>query len=323
VSAPSRRYRLYHRRFDPRYLEYPPSCRPGDLTVEGMDMHVALGRLYRSHYRDTLGFLPADLHPRYFTFNTSPVDRCIRSAESFLLGLYPPADPNEVVAFETATEGTSDLMVQGDNCPEISAANSAFQKGPIATQFVHDNYPIMKEAFDALNLTESYSSFSTFCGWAIAFNCSEHSVAPPWLTEPVMNVSQRMQALSQFDTYASAPRGLHGSYLLRHVLRDADRQIGNANGKKMALFSAHDTSLAACLVALGFRDVRIPFYASHVDFEYWRTEEGVLSLRVVYNGTPVVLDPFNATVVPFDDFRTFVQPFLAQCPNVESWEAYD
>jgi acid phosphatase len=137
-----------------------------------------------------------------------------------------------------------------------------------------------------------------------------------------MAVAQRMQALSQYDTYANASRGLYGSYLLRHILRDADRQLGNANGKKLAIFSAHDTSVASCLVTLGFTNVVIPFYSSHLAFEYWRSESGVISLRVVFNGSPVVIDLFNASVVRLDDFRTVFQPFLAQCPNVESWEAY-
>lgn len=181
----------------------------------------------------------------------------------------------------------------------------------------------MKAAFDVFGLDKSYASFSTFCGWAIAFNFRQTAVGPEWLTDEVMNVSQRMQALSQFTTYSNAPRGLYASYLLRHILKDADTQLGNANGKKMAIFSAHDTSVAACLAAFGFTDRKIPFYASHLAFEYWRNETGKINLRIVYNGTPVVIDLMNAAVVAFDDFRTVFQPFLAQCPNVESWEAYE
>jgi hypothetical protein len=55
------------------------------------------------------------------------------------MGLYPSLDANEVLSLETATEGTSDIMVQSDNCPEIGKATAAFQKGPVATQFIDDN----------------------------------------------------------------------------------------------------------------------------------------------------------------------------------------
>jgi hypothetical protein len=104
-------------------------------------------------------------------------------------------------------------------------------------------------------------------------------------------------------------------------LRDADAQIAGATKVKMGIFSAHDTSVAACLVALGFTDVHIPFYRSHLAFEYWRGQNGVLSIRVVFNGIPVLVNPFTETVVPLDDFRTVIQPFLDFCPNVVSWEA--
>jgi acid phosphatase len=319
VSAPARRYRLYHRHFDPRYVEFPPSCRAGDLTAEGMTQHLDLGRAYRQNY---FSFLPELLHPDHFTFVTSPVDRCIRSAEAFLLGLYPSESPNEVLYLQTGTETTSDLMVQGTACPEIDAANQAFQNGAIVQQFMNDTWPIMKPAFDILGLSKNYSSYAQFASWAVAFNCSETAEGPPWLTDEVMNVSQRMSALTQYGTFANATRGLYASYLLRHILRDADTQLGSATGKKMAIFSAHDTSLAAALVALGFTEDHIPFYASHLAFEYWRSDDGLIKIRVVFNGKPVLIDPFMEEVVPFDDFRTVVQPFLAHCPDVESWEAY-
>jgi acid phosphatase len=317
VSAPSRRYRLYHQHLDPRYVDYPPSCRPGDLTWEGMDQHIRLGQVYRDHY---VSLLPPRLDPSFLSIASSPVDRVLRSAEAFLLGLYPPQNPNELLIIETATEATSDLRIAGSVCPALAAARDEFGNSEAAANFAAENYPVMKEALDALGFDGSWASLSTFSQWVIAFNCSQTAKTPPWLTDEVMAVSQRAQAFDQYDTYANASRGFYASYLLRHLLRDADAQLGNSNGKKFALFGSHDTSLSAVLEALGFSDVHIPLYASHLAFEYWRDQDGGIWIRVVFNGDPVEIDLFGADFVRFDEFSTVMRPFLTACPEVNNWE---
>jgi hypothetical protein len=286
-----------------------------------MDQHFRLGSLYRSHYLDQLHFLPRLLNPSFVSLSTSPVDRCVRSAICFLLGLYPPQDANEVLAIETATESTSDLMVSGVTCPELGQARTAFGNSPQAAQFAAEMYPRVQAALDALGLDGSWASLSALSQWAIAFNCSQNAPTPGWLTDDVMQVCQRAQAFDQFDTFANASRGFYGSYVMRHIIRDADRQLGSANGKKIALVGTHDTSLSAVLSTLGYSDVHIPLYASHIAIEYWKTQTGIV-IRFVFNGSPVVIDLFNQSVVPFDDFRTVIQPFLTSCPEVDSWELY-
>jgi hypothetical protein len=122
--------------------------------------------------------------------------------------------------------------------------------------------------------------------------------------------------------FMNASRGLYASYLMWHVLRDADAQLGSANRKKMALFSTHDTSLAAVLALLRFKEAHIPLYPAHIAIEYWKNPAGTLFVRFVFNGRSVEIDLFEQSVIPFDEFSTFVRPLLTGCPDVDSWEMH-
>jgi acid phosphatase len=283
-----------------------------------MDQHVRLGRLYRSHYGD---FLPPRLHPQYFSLTTSPVDRCVRSAECFFLGLYPSTSTNEVLYFETASEMTSDMQLEGDRCPEIAQAKADFNNGPVPRGFVEQNYATLKPALDAVGLPGSVGAFGRLCGWAIAFNCSTTSTGPPWLTDAAMDVCQRFEALTQFVQFRDASsRGLFSSYIMRHVLHDAAVHIGTE--KKMGFFSTHDTSLSAILASLGYTDSHVPLYASHIAIEYWEDAEGDIWVRHVFNGVPVGIDLFDGdNLVRYDQFLDVMRQFWDHCPNVGTWES--
>jgi acid phosphatase len=224
----------------------------------------------------------------------------------------------------TASESSSDIMMETARCPEIAAAKQQFNAGPTVKAFVNDNYATVAAAFRALNLSKSQSSYSTLCGWAIAFNCSDNAQAPVWLTDDVMAVCQRAQALWQYDTYANATsRGLYSSYIMRHILWDADVHIGASSEKKFAFFSAHDTTVAPILVALGFTDVHVPLYASHIAIEYWRDSSGEILVRFLFNGEPIRLDLFaGRTVVRFDEFRRMMEPLWNHCTNIGNWETW-
>ena len=70
---------------------------------------------------------------------------------------------------------------------------------------------------------------------------------------------------------------------------------------KFFLFSGHDVTIAAVLVALGYVDLTAPpYFASHLAVELWQLDKP--HLRFVYNGDVV---PFRGKdLIPLDEFKS-------------------
>lgn len=325
-TAPSRRYRFYHHRLDPRYVDYPPSCRMGDLTEIGQNQHIHLGSTYRQYLVDKLHFLPEKLDPSFIELVSSPVDRCYRSCESFVDGLYPPQNPNEVLSIETGTDDISDLVVSGGYCKELSDAMDAFREGPEVTTFITENLEYLQPGLTALGENVTWRGIKNLCGWMIAFNCSD-SPRPTWMTDTLVATCSRESQLDQYGQFSrkSVPRGLYGSYSLRKMLNAADERLADSkSGKKFAVYSAHDTTIAAINVALGHVENEMPPYTSHLMAEYWKNhDDGEIYIRWVYNTEPLKLDLFGGKeVVRLDNFRFEMTPLLQHCLERDEMNYY-
>lgn len=317
-SSPARRYRYITKKFDQRYVDYLPNCRPGDLTIYGQNQHVKLGNMYRDYLVNELHFLPSKLDPRLVKLVSSSVDRSFRSAESFLMGFYPPTDVNEVLDMETGSATTSSMIISGGNCKDVEQAINKFHESDEYKAILDKYYPTLKESLDALQLDKSYHGFDSLCGWVIAFVCNDTIRTPSFITDEVIDVCNKVQAVHQYNTFASAKSpGLVISYTMRHMLKLADDFLVGKSPKKFALLSAHDTTLAALLTLLGYKDEIIPPYASHIAMEIWEDVDREKYVRFVFNGKPVQIASLNNDVIKYDDFRTYVQPLIDYCYEIE------
>ena len=315
-TSPNGHYRLVHHAIDERFVPYPPTCGNGHLTVEGMEQHLSNGRQYRQHYIDDLDFLPKKFDPSLFTFVSSPVDRCFRSAESFIFGLYPPIDPNEVIDIQTGSDAVSSLVVPGENCEEAEDFIDKFRHGPKYEEFINRTYDDLKDGLNYFKLPKSFEGYDQLCSWVISFTCNDNVQLPSFVTDKVIDKCYEVCAFNQFGTFKQAPSpGLMGSTAVRQAMEIVDNAITGGNGKKFSLLSAHDTTVAAYLTLLGYTDEkRPPPYASHLAMELWKDKHDELYVRYVYNGEPVELPDFdNQTIVRFDLFRHHIASLIDYC----------
>ncbi|KAH0786303.1 histidine acid phosphatase [Histomonas meleagridis] len=314
-TSPSRHYRHVFHKIDERYVDYPPSCQTGDLTTEGMIEHLELGKAFRKYLVDTLKFLPEKLDPKILQFLSSPVDRCFRSAESFINGLYEPANSNEVLTIQTGSDSSSTLVIKGGPCKELTEALHEFESGEEMFSVVKDTYPYVKDALSALGIGEcTYSNVKSLCSWTAAFSCSDNEL-PKYITQTVIDRCNDFNGYLQYQRYHRLKYGpgLAASYILRDAFRVADESLGTMNGKKFTLLSAHDTTISAVLVALGNLNKYMPPYASYLSMEIWRAKDQQLYVRYVFNGEPVVISAFNESLVRFDDFRHSIAKSIDYC----------
>lgn len=317
-TSPSNHYRRVYRKVDERMIAYPPTCGNGDLTVEGMEMHYNIGQLYRRYLVDKLHFLPEKFDPSYFKFVSSPVDRCFRSAESFIYGLYEPQNQNEVISIQTGSDSCSSLTVPGENCQEATDFTNEFRYGPIYDAFVNETYPIIKDALNYFGFGKGFNDYDQLCSWVISFMCNPNARFPSVINESIITECFRINSFNQYGMYRQAPsKGLHVSTAFNQAMRIADEALGNSNGQKFTLLSAHDTTIASYMTLLGqIDDSKPPPYASHLAMEIWADESNERYVRYVFNGQPVKLSDFNGeTVVRYDEFRTVMAPYVDHCKS--------
>ena len=316
-AAPSKYYRYYQQNLAVDAIEYPPSCRAGDLTTLGMKMHYDLGAQYRKYLVDDLGFLPSNMKPNMFEFYSSPVERSFRSAESFISGLYPPKSDNEVLTITTGATESNPLDPQ--MCKEFADAKAEYMKSEQYAQFIEEIWPKLEDAASYLGLEKSVENAHLICGWAVAFNCSVGSNAPAFINDEFMNACRRDTWMTQYGLFNYTA---DHAVLASPVLREALRIINNAlksNDKKFALLSAHDTTLGAILTLFGvFKDV-VPQYASHLAMEILLDKENNNEkyVRFTYNGEELSIPLFdNQSIIKFDDFCKKLEPLIQHCQDI-------
>ena len=314
-AAPRSFYRYYHQIFDENMIQYPPSCRAGDLTTVGMKMHQELGSKYRKYLVDDLKFLPEKMKPSYFSFYSSPVERTFRSAESFIAGLYPPLSDNEVLQITMGTAASN--PINAETCKEFVDQKAEYQKSDIYTNFINSIWPDLQEAAEYFQLEKSNENAHTICEWAVAFNCSVGSVGPTWMTDNFMKACRRDTWMSQYGLYNyTTNHSVLASAPMRQVLANMENAILD-DRKKFSLLSAHDTTLGSILVLLDNFEERevVPQYASHIACELFYNDNQEKFIRFTFNGIELTIPHFGESMIPYDEFVKYITPYLDHCQD--------
>ena len=316
-SAPNNRYRYYEQILDPLTAEFPPSCRPGDLTIEGMQQHIELGSLYRDYLVNDLKFLPEKMNPLYFNFISSPLERTFRSAESFINGFYPPLSSNEVLSITCSSEHLSPLYVSSNSCLDFKEMSNNFSKSEEYLNQYQEFWNQISNIGEILGLNYSISNTHLICGWLVALNCTEGSRFPNFITLKNLETCRKEISFSQYDLYLSGKNnGIAGSATMRLILNIIDNALLNINEKKFTLLSSHDTTLSSILVMLGLKFEYVPPYASHLAIEFWKDLNEKVFIRFIYNGDVLNVPNFNDSLIPFDSFRSFIDPKTKFCQEI-------
>ena len=311
---------VFYRRYKVVYddeTSFPGNCNVGDLIIEGMRQHENLGKSYRQRFVNETKFLPESFDPQYFYFTSSYIERTFRSQEAFIVGLYPIRSNNEVIVVEMAGESHSPLFPNTGMCADQKKQSDEYLASD-AYSNLSSYYDVLKDGLDAVSLSSSISDINKFCEWAIATNCKAEN-SPSFLTQSIIDSCHSVLANGQFVRYSVGERGIAASYILREMLYILDKRIEGKTNVKFAHFSAHDTSLAAILVALvpNQRFNNIPPYASHVTSEVYKGPNGKLYIRYLYNGEIVKIDGTDSYgLMSYDEFRKLVDPFLQFCQDV-------
>ncbi|XP_064613887.1 lysosomal acid phosphatase-like isoform X2 [Liolophura sinensis] len=265
----------------------------GQLTKEGMREHYQLGQFYREYYKT---FLNASYDRFQISVRSSNLDRCLLSAECHLAGLYPPTDtflPNvtwQPVPIHTVPEKNDSVLALQAPCPAYDKAYDDILHSDIVKEEEKRNKDFYIFVGEKTGL--GHENISNIWPVADTLYCeSRHNFSlPSWVNSSIINKLRTLESFSFTLMYnTTLLQRLKGGPLLKVMLENMNNKINRINGTldaeraRMYMYSAHDTTVAALLSALGvFNDISPP-YAASVILELHEDPANTYYVKVFYN----------------------------------------
>jgi hypothetical protein len=309
-------HRRNHMRYDPDLLRFKPSCKAGDLIVEGQHQHHELGAFFRRYYVDHLKFLPERYDPRYIFIRSSEVERCQRSAMALLSGLFPPLSPDDIIEYETGTPVLEMLHPQKSQCKDLEDAWDKWVSSPEYLKRKENAKPYLKPISDSVDdKWDTEEARWMFVGdWIGTIACTYHNFTNPLVTTDVIKVGFDAVEFYSHGFYTTFGRGISGAPIMREILRNIENRLSGKTEYLFCLLSAHDVSIVAALCLLGYNNQHWAPFRSYFITEVWKADDEQLYLRFIYNSKEVNVDFMNnKTLFKLSVFKSRVQKYLNYC----------
>ncbi|EAY19630.1 Histidine acid phosphatase family protein [Trichomonas vaginalis G3] len=314
-AAPLVHPRRIRRILDQRLAEFPANCQMGDLTVEGMTEHAELGAAFNKYIVNQLKLLPDYLDPTLIQARATWYERTYHSCISFLKGLYPIQDPNEVVDITVGTKDFDVVHPTKDMCPDLADLRNRYFNSDDYKQIYNEVLPVAEPLYTFTNTSDkSPEGLEKICDWAITYYCNEQDLTEI-ITDDLVAKCRKLQIahfykLNFFDKEKLA---IGAAPIFREIFRVMDQSLNEESTTKLNIISAHDSVIAFVLSALGigndFTDP--PPYASYIVMEVYMLNQEPY-VRFIYNGEVLDLGD-GQQVMKLHNFRQKLDPYLQQC----------
>ncbi|CAH3173890.1 unnamed protein product [Porites lobata] len=291
----------------------------GQLTQVGMRQEYKLGQLLKHLYVDKYKLLNSSYLLKEIYVRSTDVDRCIMSAQTQLNGLYPPQGRQiwrknldwQPIGVHVVPKKEDYLLRPFDyNCPRLNEIIEKSRQDPEYQNMAKKNKELL--SYISLHANKTYTLANGYQVYDTLFCEDSHNLTrPSWATngttwEAMRNMSN-FQMKWLFDSPEKAK--LTGGSLVGAIVENMKNHI-EPTCKKLHIYSAHDTTVAALLSALNLYDGISPAYSSAVMVELYSDENDDkkdMTVRLLYrfgqSTEPRVLKLSNCTeYCPLDQF---------------------
>jgi lysosomal acid phosphatase len=302
----------------------------GQLTDKGKERHYELGQWLRNRYS---GFLNEQYNTDEIYVRSTDVDRTLMSAESNLAGLYPPVNRHwnkalgwQPIPVHTVPQKDDGLLSSHADCPRFTQLQEDLENSEAFKKIYTENrglfeYISKNAGQNITNVVELDYVYDT-----LFIEHNNNFTLPDWAQTVFFN--PKFKELRDFsftiDTFTPELRRLKGGPFLKKVLGDCEQVIGGSlepAGRKMFMYSAHDTTVAPILHSLDLFDPPIaPNYAATILFELIE-RENQFYMKISYRNE-TTRPPYSLVVpgcehlCPIERFKEIVGPMLP-----EDWRA--
>ncbi|RWS28315.1 lysosomal acid phosphatase-like protein 3 [Leptotrombidium deliense] len=285
----------------------------GQLTAKGKRRMYNLGRFFRKRYGDFLTNSPREVFIR-----SSAAERCLESAQMLVNGIYAPhgawiwSEDQRWLPFPIQTEPrfTDGMMNPESVCPIAKNEQNRIRQSPEVLKW-QETY---KDLFNYLSLNTGESVKDMFAAEKVydtlRIQKENNLKLPEWVNEKVMTKLRKIT--SQTFCFEYSTRIIHrlraGLFLneLRQRFKDiieqktptiTRRQIPSAEiatlGRKLFIYSTHDTFIAILLHALGAFNMMSPPYGSSIIFELHSDGEHIIKSFYINETQTEIVHPLK------------------------------
>ncbi|CAN2389695.1 Belongs to the histidine acid phosphatase family [Pristimantis euphronides] len=306
----------------------------GQLTELGMKQHYELGAYLKKRYS---GFLNESYSRSEVYVRSTDVDRTLMSAQANLAGLYPPVGRqiwNKSIAWRPIPIHT--VPISQDKLLKMPLKNCPRYEDLLTETFQSEEFLSLIGPYkDFLNSLQSYTGYPPekweegFSWWttrdALLCETIHNYTLPKWATKDVMDKLSQIGDIgmsSLYGVYEQHEKSkLQGGVLVSSILNNLTLAAANQYGyKKLIMYSAHDTTVAALQMALNVSNGRVPPYAACHIFELYRTGDREYMIEMYYRNDSSVRPhlltlPGCNSSCPLAKFKELTSPII-----VENWE---
>lgn len=330
------RSRRIRHTIDPRLSDFPPSCNPDDLLIQGFEEQFKLGEEYNKYYYQKLKFLPSEyFDPTLFYVHATNSQNSIDSAISFMQGFYNPINPNEILLIEKGGATRDHFDPQPSTCKDLQDEKEEFISSDVFKSYATETNNKIKPLYDYLNVTfdnQDFSHIEKMCNFLISGYCSENIYFPnETVFDDVFDTCMRFNKFLLTDQLSFTQKGISGSSIMRELNKmrndffssnDRSDSGGFINGRRFQLISAHDNAIVSLLLLFTGDKIKEdevtgiygPPSASHLTFEFYENVESHnLYMRLIYNGKEVKLFGEDKTFLTVYEVMSRISPLIKYC----------
>ncbi|XP_046741157.1 venom acid phosphatase Acph-1-like [Diprion similis] len=292
----------------------------GGLTNAGKMREYQLGLELKARYGDFLGpvWLPSLIEAR-----STYYDRTKMSLQLVLSALFPPSPIqqwNSQLPWQPVPtsykRSYEDILLLADECPKYEAEFARVKSKPEIRQ-KFDKYSALA-AYISTNsgrpVTTAYDLYDFY--HIFTAQRAANLVLPEWASEIYSGDRLYEAATLQYEaaSFNDNLKKLNGGPLVRKISEDmsAVRSGTMAAGRKIYLYSCHETNIGAVLSTLGVYEPHIPQYSSAIAVELWQKKDEYFVKVVHYLGIPQTFVtkriPGCEELCPLDQFLKIMRP---------------
>lgn len=294
--------RLYRKTYLPGQEVFKGNCSQGELLGVGAQQHFELGEHYRELYVDT-GFLPSEYSRRDVFIRSTDVTRTVKCAESFMLGMFPPANTNcsvtELIDIHVV-ESSTEYIEPASDCQRMIADCNAIQLAPDFLKKWEAMLPLQAYLQDQWNITAA-----EFPWWGGVRNTLESRQAagkplPPYFNQSMVDQIDEFCDFEMTALYRSQNTQRLGiGRFTQHLLNNMKREMAAPGLPRFFLYSGHDITLGLLTSSFQVFDGVWPAFASHFAIELHKDDSSNYYVRLVYNSELRII-PGCEEFCPFD-----------------------
>ncbi|KTC89875.1 histidine phosphatase family protein [Fluoribacter dumoffii] len=294
----------------------------GQLTAEGMRQEYNLGKEFRKRYMEQAHLLSEHYEQGTMYVRSTDYERTLMSAESLLMGLYPPgtgpdtselSEPALPYAFQpvpvfSAPSKYDEVIIQ-----QVSPA----ERAKLMDQYVYSTKEWQHK--DAA-LKDKYPLWSALTGIQIRGLSDLGMLGDALYIHRIHNApmpiglsNQDIETIIQASNWAfmaqEKPKQVaiaYSSKLMTNIANYLKEGSQKKSKLKYVLLSAHDTTIASALSFLGAPLEIAPPYASNLNFSLYEHDASSYLVKVTYNGQPVSIPECGGTACALQQFINLV-----------------